>query len=67
MEKRGRDTFGQPQLLGMGMEGAVFGLCDGRVARVWFRREAAELRLIQGFHQESQSRSFAVRRSSVAR
>lgn len=29
----------QPQPLGQGMEGAVFGLGDGSVAKVWFRRK----------------------------
>lgn len=52
----------RPELLGRGMEGVVFRLGDATVAKVWFERKAAELRLIQSFYRElqAQSLSFAV-------
>ena len=54
----------EPVLLGAGMEGAVFDLGDGLVAKVWFARPAAALGASQAFYRRLAARplGFAVPR-----
>ena len=47
--ERGAD---QIELIGRGMEGAVYDVGDGLVGKVWFDRRPAELLSLQAFHQE---------------
>jgi Ser/Thr protein kinase RdoA (MazF antagonist) len=47
---------GQIELIGRGMEGAVYDLGDGLVGKVWFDRRSAELVGLQAFHQELSAR-----------
>jgi aminoglycoside phosphotransferase (APT) family kinase protein len=43
---------GQIELIGRGMEGAVYDLGDGLVGKVWLVRRPAELHGLRAFHQE---------------
>jgi aminoglycoside phosphotransferase (APT) family kinase protein len=61
--ERGAD---QIELIGRGMEGAVYDVGDGLVGKVWFDRRPAELLSLQAFHQELSAQHLPFRTPEIS-